>query len=88
MARSQQRQAFAVEFGSRLRARRLELGWSQERLADVVGLHWTYVGSVERGERNISLLNILRLAEALTVDAGTLVSQIPAPEPVRPAPDD
>ena len=61
-------------FGERVRARRLALGWSQMRLADEVGLHFTYVSSVERGERNISLQNILRLAAALGVDAGELVT--------------
>lgn len=60
-------------FGERVRERRAELGLSQERLAEVAALHWTYVGQVERGERNLSLRNILRLAAALGVDAGLLV---------------
>lgn len=59
--------------GDRVRARRTDLGWSQERLAEEASLHWTYVSSVERGERNVSLRNILRVAQALRVDAGTLV---------------
>lgn len=61
------------EFGARVRARRHELEWSQERLASEAGLHWTYVASVERGERNISLVNILKLAAALDIDAAELV---------------
>jgi transcriptional regulator with XRE-family HTH domain len=61
-------------FGERVRARREQLGLSQEELASRAGLHRTYVGSVERGERNISLENIHRLAKALGVDAGQLVS--------------
>jgi transcriptional regulator with XRE-family HTH domain len=60
-------------FGDRVRARRLDLDWSQERLAEAAELHWTYVSSVERGERNISLRNILKLAAALGVDPGTLL---------------
>jgi len=45
-------------------------------LAEEAGLHRTYIGSVERGERNISLVNILVLAEALDVDAGELVTDL------------
>ena len=65
--------------GSRVRARRLELGLSQEALGDVSGLHWTFIGQVERGRRNISLHNLLRLAEALEVDPGQLVEGLVAP---------
>ena len=52
-------------FGSYLRKLREDKGFSQEELAAVAGLHRTYVGSVERGERNVSLDNMLILAEAL-----------------------
>jgi len=44
---------------------RQELGWSQERLADEAGLHRTYIGGIEREERNVSLDNIEKLARAL-----------------------
>ena len=54
-------------FGQRLRKIRTRKGLSQEKLAEVAGLHRTYVSSVERGERNISLVNIDRLAKALGV---------------------
>ncbi|MHA6760042.1 helix-turn-helix domain-containing protein [Streptacidiphilus sp. PAMC 29251] len=67
-------------FGARVRAKRHELGKSQEQLAEVVGLHWTFVGQVERGQRNISLHNILKLAEGLGVDPGELVRGISAPK--------
>lgn len=63
-------------FGQRVRARRMELGLSQEALAQLAGLHRTYVGSLERGERNVALLNIVRLGKALGVDPGTLIQGI------------
>lgn len=62
------------EFGRRVRARRQQLGLSQEKLAERTVLHWTYIGQVERGQRNVSLHNILRIAEALNTDPAKLVS--------------
>ena len=56
-------------------------GVSQERLADDCGLHRTYVGGVERGERNISLLNICRVAGALGCTPVELMAAVPAVEP-------
>lgn len=55
-------------FGIRMKAIRESRGYSQERLAELAHLHRTYVGGVERGERNVSLVNIWRLADALDVD--------------------
>lgn len=60
-------------FGLALRMFRERAGLSQEALAHVCGLHRTYIGSVERGERNISLLNIHVLAGALHIPASELV---------------
>ena len=60
-------------FGGRVRALRQARGLSQEALADLAGIHRTYVGSVERGERNIALDNIWALADALGVSAAELV---------------
>jgi len=62
-------------FSKNIKARRLELGWSQEALADAAGLHRTYIGSVERCERNISIDNIGRIAEALGVSPDELLSE-------------
>jgi transcriptional regulator with XRE-family HTH domain len=56
-----------VRFGKRLRVVRERVGISQEKLAELAGLHRTYVSSVERGKRNISIENIDRLAQALGV---------------------
>ena len=55
------------KFGERVRALREQLGLSQEALAAEAGVHRTYMGGVERGERNICLRNIIRLAKALGV---------------------
>ncbi len=52
---------------------RLEKGLSQEALAEVCELHRTYIGSVERGERNISIDNIERIAKALRISMSKLV---------------
>lgn len=52
-------------FGENLRRQRKAMGISQEDLADKAGLHRTYIGSVERGERNVSIDNIERLANAV-----------------------
>ena len=53
--------------GKRIRELRMAVGLSQEELADRAGLHRTYVGGVERGERNIGFLNLLEIAKALEV---------------------
>lgn len=57
-----------LRFGQRIRNLRKKLGISQEALAFRCGLHRTYIGSVERGERNISLLNIIRISKALQIE--------------------
>lgn len=54
-------------FGSHLAELRKSLGWSQERLAIESGLARSYVGGIERGERNLSLINICKLSETLGV---------------------
>jgi transcriptional regulator with XRE-family HTH domain len=59
-------------FGERVRALRQERGWSQEELAVKSKHHWTYIGGVERGERNPTLLVIASLAAALKVKVAEL----------------
>jgi transcriptional regulator with XRE-family HTH domain len=65
-----------VAFGGKVRERRLELGLSQESLANSSGLHRTYIGTIERGERNPALVNIARLAQALESTPSELLSGI------------
>jgi transcriptional regulator with XRE-family HTH domain len=67
-----------IAFGERLRAVRLAQGLSQEQLAEKAELHRTYVSSAERGQRNVSLQNIIRLARALDVPPGDLVNGLDA----------
>lgn len=64
------------ELGKKIRRVRERIGWSQEKLSFESSLHRTYVSSVERGERNISVLNLCRLAGALSVSPGKFVKDI------------
>jgi transcriptional regulator with XRE-family HTH domain len=57
-----ERPELLLAFGAKVRARRLALGLSQEALAERAGLHRNYVGSLERGERNVALVNVHALA--------------------------
>ncbi len=63
-------------FGRQVRILRSALNVSQEELADRAGVHRTYIGSVERGEANISLTNIVRIAQALKVPPSKLLEKI------------
>ena len=65
-----------VRFAQRLRLQRLDRGLSQEELADQAGLHRTYIGSVERAERNISIDSMERLAQALGLDVSDLLAPL------------
>lgn len=65
-----------LRLGENIRQLRLSKGLSQEKLAELADLHRTYIGGVERGERNISLLNLIRLARVLEVPVTKLVEGI------------
>lgn len=67
-----------VAFGRAVRQLRLERGLSQERLAELAGLHRTYVADIERGRRNVGLRNVDRLASALDVELSTLMREAEA----------
>lgn len=62
-----------IEFGKRLKIKRQELALTQELLAEKANLTHSYIGSVERGERNISLGNIMALAQALMISPKELI---------------
>jgi transcriptional regulator with XRE-family HTH domain len=59
-----------------VRKRRHSLGLSQEGLAEKADLHWTYIGGIERGERNLSLLNIVKVARALGITPSRLLTGV------------
>lgn len=65
-------------FGQRVRELRKDRGFSQEELAHRAGLHYTYVGGIERGERNPALVNIGKIAAALGISVGELCSVLRA----------
>jgi len=65
-----------IKIGQRIREIRVAKGFSQEKFASEVGLDRTYVGGVERGERNISVLNLLRIAKTLKIEVGELIPPI------------
>jgi transcriptional regulator with XRE-family HTH domain len=65
------------QLGRRVRFLRLKAGLSQEELADECGLDRTYIGGIERGERNPSLKNILKLASTLSVTMPELFTDAP-----------
>jgi len=66
-------QKYKSALGLTIRESRHEMGLSQEELADRIGLHRTYIGGIERGERNVSLENILRIADSLKIRPSVLL---------------
>lgn len=62
-----------IQFGKRIRDERTKRGISQERLGELAKVHRTYVGMIERGEKNITLINIEKIAKALSVPIKSLL---------------
>lgn len=60
------------EIGDAIRHHRLAKGWSQEELSFNSGLHRTYIGAVERGERNVSVLSLQKIAHAMEIPVAAL----------------
>ena len=63
-----------VAFGARVRHLRVEAGMTQEELAAASQLHWTYIGQIERGKRNLTYKNVLRIARGLGITPSELVA--------------
>lgn len=67
--------AVLIKFGHKVRQLRKEKGWSQEEFSFKSGFHRTYIGMVERGERNISLRNIERIAKTFDIQINELFNE-------------
>lgn len=66
----------AKVIGQRIRNYRTKLGWSQEKLAELSGCHSTYIGQLERGEKNATLESIEKIAAALNISLSTLFEKL------------
>jgi len=64
------------KLGNNIRVLRHQKGLSQEQLAELTGLHRTYIGGIERGERNVSILNLICLSNALDITVSKMVEGI------------
>lgn len=62
-----------IKFGQKVREERLKQGLSQEELAAKAGVHRTYIGMIERAEKNITLINIEKISEALNINISKLL---------------
>ena len=74
-----QKHGVQLLFAANMRRIRLEKQMTQESVAEAAGLHPNYISSVERGERNISIWNVARIAEALGVSMPELLTDSPTP---------
>ncbi|MEX2374692.1 MAG: helix-turn-helix transcriptional regulator [Dehalococcoidia bacterium] len=70
-----QRNAILSELGARVREHRRAQGWSQEQFAEQAGVHRTYIGAIERGQQNVTVVTLIAIAQALSVDPGELITR-------------
>lgn len=77
---------FLEQIGFRIRELRLTRGMTQEQLAEACDLHRTFIGSVERGERNVAVLNLRKIARSLRVPLTDLFADPPTASPDTPVP--
>ncbi len=71
-----QKKRLQTAIGKSIRKFRIAAGLSQEKLAELADIHRTYVGDVERGERNISIINMAKIASALGINLSELVREM------------
>lgn len=72
-AYSKEEKSYLLKVGDKIRQLRTDIGLSQEKLSFSCDLDRTYIGSVERGERNISVINLKKIAKALKTDPSELL---------------
>lgn len=72
-----------LQLGEYLRSVRRRRGWSQEELAFECGLHRTYIGAVERGEYNVTLLTLRRITDTLGISLADAIASLPVRKPRR-----
>lgn len=72
------KESIAKEIGHRIQVERRKQGFSQEQLALMAGLDRTYVGGIERGERNVTVINIIRLTTILKIEPGQILDGLRA----------
>lgn len=72
----QKKKDLLIKFGERVREKRKSKGFSQEEFATKVGVHRTYIGMIERGEKNITLSNVKKIAVALNLKLDQLFSDL------------
>lgn len=76
MGGSMDEKSLLLSFGAKVKSLRLEKKLSQEDLAELCALHRTYIGSVERGQRNVSIVNIVKIASALGTTSSLLLEGV------------
>jgi len=64
---------FLIFLGDKIRSERLKKGYSQERLGELARVHRTYIGMIERGEKNITIINMKKIASALGLKVRDLI---------------
>ncbi|MCD8041425.1 MAG: helix-turn-helix domain-containing protein [Tannerellaceae bacterium] len=77
MKKKEEKNKYLVELGKQIREVRNSKGWTQETLADKAGVTTSYVGEIERGERNVTVLTLIKIAKQLECDAATFLKNIP-----------
>ena len=83
MGRDDSAHDLLIALGRVIQARRSRMGHTQESLADVADLHRTFVGAIERGERNVTFRNLVALADALHIPVSTLIGAAEAEMSVK-----